>query len=84
MSENDHFKEFYKNQPARARLAALRAEMVTPLATIQGYATLLERINLDDPSTFPKDYSHRIARILEAQKHISYVLDALTSDLPDE
>ena len=84
MSNYDGLRESYKDRPARQRLAALRAEMITPLATIHGFATLLSRIKLEDSSTFPKDYGDMVERILQAHKDLHSVLDALTSDIPND
>ena len=84
MPNNDDLRESFKNRSAGQRLAVLRAEMITPLAVIQGNATLLARINLEDSSTFPKDYSVMVESILQAHNNLNSVLDALTLDIPDE
>ena len=84
MANSDDLKDLFRNLTIRQRLISLRAEMVTPLAVIHGYATLLTRINLEDPSTFPKDYSHMVENILQAHNHSHTVLEALTSDLPND
>jgi len=82
MSKYDDLREPYKYIPAKQRLVILRAEMITPLAVIHGFATLLGRINLEDSSTFPKDYNNMVERVLQAHNDIHSVLDALTSDIP--
>jgi len=84
MSKYDDLREPYKDRPAKQRLAILRAEMLTPLAIIHGYATLLARINLEDSSTFPKDYGDMVVSILQAHNDIHSVLDALTSNPPND
>jgi len=84
MSKYEDLKKYSGDLTIRQRLIALRVEMVTPLAVMHGYATLLTRINLEDPSTFPKDYSYMVGSILQAHDHIRLVLEALTSDLPSE
>jgi len=84
MVSDDNLKDLFKNLTARQRLAALRNEMVTPLAVVHGYATLLTRINLEDQLTFPKDYNNMIESILQAHHHMRSVLDALTSDIPSD
>jgi signal transduction histidine kinase len=84
MSTYDDLENFYENRSAKERLAALRHEMITPLATIQGFAILLARINLEDQSTFPKDYGLMVERILQAHNHIRAVLDELTSTSPSK
>lgn len=84
MANSNDLKDLFRNLTVRQRLISLRAEMGTPLAVIHGYATLLTRINLEDPSTFPKDYGQMVDNILQAQDHIRTVLEALTSDLPSE
>jgi hypothetical protein len=82
MSNYDDLRATHKDSPAKQRLSALRAEMITPLAVIHGFATLLARINLEDPSTFPKDYSYMVENILHAHNDIQSVLDALTLNIP--
>lgn len=84
MTNSDDLKDLFRNLTVRQRLISLRAEMVTPLAVIHGYAIILSRINLEAPSTFPKDYGHMVENILQAHNHIHTVLEALTSDLPSE
>jgi hypothetical protein len=86
MSKYDDFRESYKDRPAEQRLTVLRAEMLTPLAVIHGFATLLARINLEDSSTFPKDYGDMVVSILQAHNDIHSVLNALTltSDPPND
>ena len=84
MANHDDLNDLFKNLTSRQRLVSLRMEMVTPLAAIHGYATLLAHINLEDPSTFPKDYGQMIESILQAHNHIRTVADALASDIPDD
>ena len=84
MANSDDPKDLFRNLTVRQRLMSLRAEMITLLATIHGYATLLTRINLEDPSTFPKDYGQMVENVLQAHNHIRTVLEALTSDLPSD
>jgi len=64
MSNYDDSKGFSRDLTIRQRLAALRTETVTPLAVVHGFATLLARIILEDPSTFPNDYSEMVENIL--------------------
>jgi hypothetical protein len=84
LANDDDLNDLFKNLTSRQRLVSLRMEMLTPLAVIHGYATLLARINLEDPSTFPKDYGQMIENILQAHNHIRMVADALASDIPDD
>lgn len=84
MSLYDNLKKYSKDKTAIQRLAALRHEMMHPLAILHGYSHLLARINLEDPSTFPKDYSVMAERVLQVHDDIKSILDALTSELPSD
>ena len=84
MATDDDLKDLFKNLTIRQRLVSLRMEMLTPLAVIHGYTTLLGHMNLEDPSTFPKDYGQMIENTLQVHNHIRTVADALASDIPDD
>ena len=84
MVNDDDWNDLFKNLTPGQKLSALRNEMLTPLAVVHGCATLLAGINLEDPSTFPNDYSHVVESILQAHNHIRLVVDDLTSDIPND
>lgn len=78
MTDNDSL-DYYKNQPAEAKLAVLRNEMITPISTIRGYATLMKKWRESDTSeVIPEDIDEFINRILDAGNRLRDVLEGIT------
>jgi hypothetical protein len=78
MSKYDSIKKYYRQQSAEAKLSALRSEMLTPIATIRGYAHILSNLNNSDVNkVLPEEFSQWVESISKAGDELQELLDAL-------
>ena len=84
MSDEDNLKKIFKEMTDREKLFDFIHEVRTPFTIIRGYANLLARIKLDDPSTFPEDYNYMVEALSRANDRIGLLLDTLMSVLREE
>jgi hypothetical protein len=84
MSEDEKLKKIFKELTDRERLIAFLEETRTPYFLVRGYADILARIRLDDPSTFPADYHSMVEALGQANERIGLLLDILISVLQED
>ncbi|HLY25319.1 MAG TPA: hypothetical protein VKQ72_03200 [Aggregatilineales bacterium] len=71
--------EAYRNVPPEQKFAVLTSEITTPLATIRGYATLIQQTSRAANNEFPADLSEWIGKIVKAGNDIKQMLDVLSN-----